>query len=289
MTLTAPTSLDSGGLSANASSYVTNSISPAANRLCLIAVSSQGNGVLGAIPTVTGAGLTWVQVHTFPSTDNLRRVTVLRAMGSSPSSGALTIDFGGALQLRACYSVAQWGSDVDTSGTNGSGAIVQSTDNLTTSTPVTFTVTLAAFGNAGNGCYGVMCLNSQGQTITAGTNFTKIDDNSAGAEALQMCTEYYGANDTTVDWSTGGGASTAFGIAIEIKAAATGAAITAAVMTASALMPNAAFNTGSAITAAVMAASARMIDASFFGEVIPVISYLKGDYVLVDTLKGDVR
>jgi hypothetical protein len=41
------------------------------------------------------------------------------------------------------------------------------------------------------------------------------------------------------------------------------------------------------ITAEVMTATARMIDAVFMGGIVPFLTDLEGDYVLVDELEGD--
>jgi len=101
------------------------------------------------LPTLSGCGLTWVQVATVTwDTSAIKRVTIFRALGASPRAGALTADFGGVAQTGCHICVVEFGS-VDTSGTNGSGAVVQSgTNSGTASTSVT--VTLAALTGSDN-------------------------------------------------------------------------------------------------------------------------------------------
>jgi hypothetical protein len=118
----------------------TASISPSANCLILAAVqSAQGAGPPPA--SATGNGLTWEQVATVAfSSGSARRQTVLRAMGASPSAGAVTFDFAGATQSSFSWSILQF-CGVNTSGVNGSGAVIQSV-TATASATTTITGTL---------------------------------------------------------------------------------------------------------------------------------------------------
>src|ERR1035437_2155916 len=73
----------------------TASINPVANRLYIIGVTQWKSGGVPLEPTVAGAGLTWVKILTLnPVSPTDQRITLFRAMSSSPSSGALTIDAG---------------------------------------------------------------------------------------------------------------------------------------------------------------------------------------------------
>src|SRR5574343_915867 len=95
LTITA-SNLTSGSDTTNATSYVTASVTPAANALLLLHVLMSRAGASPPTPTVTGAGLTWVLVRRtadFTVGAATGAVAVFRALGSSPSSGALTIDF----------------------------------------------------------------------------------------------------------------------------------------------------------------------------------------------------
>src|SRR3990167_10083775 len=197
----------------DATSYTTASISPAANNLVLVAVYSHDASAPTATPTLTGAGLTWVQVGTLTTTgDSQARLTLFRTLSASPGSGALTIDFGGETQNRCMWSISSFGN-VDTSGANGAGAVVQSATN-TASSVTTLTVTLSAFGNTNNATYGCLGQNAGTQAITAGTGFTELGEaNSGEFEAIE--TEWRVDNDTSVNWTTS--ENNLAGIAVEIR------------------------------------------------------------------------
>ncbi len=204
-----------------ASSYNTSSISPAANNLILLAVTARrADSTQPVAPTVTGNGLTWVKIAeiAWDTGGTSRKNTFLfRAMGASPSPGAVTINFGTQNITLPNWEIDQ-ASGVDTSGTNGSGAVVQSAVNKD-ETNASVTVTLAAFGNANNATYGAFA--SDDNTLggfTAGSGFTRLSTID-GSTTTAGGTEWKTANDTTVDGSF---STTAIGgIAIEIRAAPT--------------------------------------------------------------------
>ena len=207
--------LTEGNDSDGTSSATTASVSPGSNKLLLLSVSSfRGDSTDPAAPTVTGNGLTWVQVATtlYDSTSSSRRrVSLFRALGASPSAGVITIDFAGANQ-----GVIQWllseCSNVDTSGTNGSGAVVQSAATNSGGSPAG--TTLAAFGSANNATYftagwlGVV-------TSTAGTGFGNLEEIQDAAQ-ITTSSEFRNDNDTTPDMTCSPSASNG-GIGIEIK------------------------------------------------------------------------
>lgn len=203
----------------DATSYVTASVSPTANRLLLLAVASSDHNT--AAPTVTGNGLTWVEVHTrtfgFSGTFDRRRVTVFRAMGASPSAGAVTILFDVSDLATGCAWVLSEFDGMDTSGTNGSGAIVQVDGTDIDTAVTTLTVTLAAFASATNATWGAFF---SGTTITPGTDFTQIAEAlSTPSPSYRLLTEWRNVADTTVDASW---ASTSWtgAVVIEIAEAA---------------------------------------------------------------------
>lgn len=208
----------------DATSYNTASVTPTANRLYLLAVWSR-TGITADpnAPTVTGAGLTWVQVATVVydnTSSSRRRLTVFRAMGAG-SAGALTIDFGGQTQTSATWDLTEF-DGVDTSGTNGSGAVVQSATNFDGGTTATsITATLSAFGSVNNATYGAGGSGQTGNTAAVGSGFTQISNGSPDGEAGQLCiTEFKNSNDTTVDASFTPTGSEIGIIGVEIKAAA---------------------------------------------------------------------
>lgn len=207
------THLTTAASATDATSYVTASISPSANKLILACVhswSQSGN----VTPTLTGNGLTWVAVNSAISIGGAR-VTVFRAMGASPSVGAVTIDCGGQIQYRQEWSIAEFGG-VDTGGTNGSAAIVQSATNIGPATSLT--MTLGAFGSTNNATYGAFGVHTDDADIVVGSGFTQLGEVTQFGETGAIMTEFRGDNDTTVDasWTT---LSDVAGVAVEIKAA----------------------------------------------------------------------
>ncbi len=104
-------------------SFATALFAPGAGRLVLaFAMSRRVGGP--AVPTASGNGLTWQQVATVLNVAaGNSRITCFRAMGSAPSAGPLTFDFGGQQQLACAWSVFEY-DNVDSTGTNGSGAVL---------------------------------------------------------------------------------------------------------------------------------------------------------------------
>ena len=202
------------GTAASVTSATSASHTPASNKLQLLTVQSRTDiSTDPNQPTVTGNGLTWVAIASVvydPTGASRKRVTMFRAMGASPTTGTTTIDFGGQTQTDIDWIVDEQ-TGMDTSGTNGSGAVVQNATNVVLGTSIT--VTLAAFGSAANATYGGFAGGSDavGNPLTVGTGFTliKIKD--------RVATEFRSDNDTTVDMTVTTTASLG-GIAIEVKA-----------------------------------------------------------------------
>ena len=112
--------------------------------------------------SVTGCGLTWVPVDSVHGAWGKPTTRLYRAMGTSPNSGPITISYSPAstdpnwLPLRVSWSVSEF-EGVNTSGTNGSGAIVQKGTASTgsgSSGGSSLTVNLAPFQNPANAVYG---------------------------------------------------------------------------------------------------------------------------------------
>lgn len=218
MTIT-NTKLTAAGDGADASSFVTASISPGTSRLILVAVQSDILFGTPAAPTVTGCSMTWDTVKTQQWGSNSARITIFRALGT-PSTGALTLDFAGVTQSSCNWAVVEF-SGIDTSGSNGSGAIVQSVGNSGSS--ATPSVTLAAFGSGNNATYGVGgTADNTADCMTQGSGFTELYEvnTTSSFSNISIEAEFRSDNDTSVDWSISTSGNWG-AIAIEIKAAAT--------------------------------------------------------------------
>jgi hypothetical protein len=202
--------LTTGSSTNNVSSYSTATIAPTAKALVLAWVTSTGSSP--AVPTVTGCSLTWVQVASFGGSG--QRLTLFRAMGAAPTSGSVSISFGAA-QTGCAWSIVQF-SGVDTSGSDGAGAVVQSAANNATGI-TSLTVTLGAFADPNNATAGGFASNINA-AASAGSGFSYISGAGYATPTAHIDTEWRGDNDTTVDMSFPSSANAA-GIAAEIRAA----------------------------------------------------------------------
>lgn len=203
--------LGAGGSITDATSYVTASITPNPYRLVLCTVRSKLSAGPAA-PTVTGCGLTWVQVDSQAS--GAQRITLFRAMGAAPSAGALTIDFGAVTQESCGWSITEF-SGVPTTGSNGANAIVQAKKATVNTTDTGMTVTLDPFASANNATYGCIATAVGVTTISPGTGFTELAENSSDS---RIEAEFRNDNDTSVDWTWSSSSGVKVAIAVEIAA-----------------------------------------------------------------------
>lgn len=210
--------LTSGGSASVAASFNTASISPSANKLLLLAVSS-GTVSGPNEPTCSGAGMTWTKVATFLDASNgYRRITIFRSVNATPSTGAVTISFGGQNQDVCLWSITEFTGAAIT-GTNASDAIVQTATGETNTTGTGLTVTLGAFSNTENATFGYIRNNVNASAYTQGTGFSELAEvqvTNSGAE-----TEFKETNDTSVDWSWSSTGGNFTAIAVEIAALVT--------------------------------------------------------------------
>jgi adhesin/invasin len=174
------TLLTSGHDPTNTSTFTTASIAPAPNTLVTVAVLTHQSSAAAPDPTLTGGGMAnWEVVASvaYDGTTPLDRVTIFRAMSAAPGSGPITIKT--SVTVSNCqWIVSQW-TGVNQSGTNGSGAIVQ-TKSATGAAVTTLTPTLAAFASATDVAYGVFGVANATAVIAAGSGFTTIDQQPSG-------------------------------------------------------------------------------------------------------------
>ena len=217
------TELTSGANGSNLQNYTTASVSPGANKLILVLVS-ENDSAGGSLPSsVSGAGLTFDLIRSSTGVSGVghRRTSIYRAMSGSPGTGAITIAHSGVTQNNCLWKVLEV-SGIDTTGTNGAGAIVQSNDSGPTST-ATPSVTLAAFGDATNNAGLAAFAQATANTFAAGTGWTEIGTEVTNASPnTSFGAQYIIGQDTSVD-CTFSGSGSATGVAIEIKAASAGA------------------------------------------------------------------
>lgn len=203
-------------------SYNTASISPTANRLqfCVVASNPTTYAVPCNVTSITGCGLTWVHVTSINFGANGDRLSVFRAMGAAPTTGALTISLD-ATTTSCMWQVMEF-AGVDTTGTNGSGAVVQWGTSSTTSAGTSASTALNAFASANNATFGafdaVGVSGSVGNiSATAGIGFTQIY-NVSSTEWTNLSTEWRADNSVAVGETFSPAADVVGCIGIEIAA-----------------------------------------------------------------------
>lgn len=204
----------------DAGSYTTASVSFVANRLYLLSVASHGSPSLAhsivASGTLTLVEIANIQFNTIASPS--KRISVWRTMPSSNTTTTIQWDNNGGSMSHGFWSIEEF-DGVDTSGTFGSGAIVQSATNRA-DTGSSLTVTLAAFGSATNAGYGWF-VRAENQDMTEGSGFTKLSEITGAESPTTSTLSEWKINDTTVDCSFATSGANA-GIAVEIKEATGG-------------------------------------------------------------------
>jgi protocatechuate 3,4-dioxygenase beta subunit len=175
-----PLLLTSGSDGANQRDYTTASIAPAANALVTVAVlTRRSSGALS--PTLSGGGMaSWDEVGSVdfdPTSGSRERVTVFRALSAAPGSGPITISYASSVS-NVQWIVSQW-TGVETSGTNGAGAIGQ-TGTTAGDGVGGLSLALGAFGNANNVAFGLVGVQTNGPTVSPGAGFTEITETSSG-------------------------------------------------------------------------------------------------------------
>lgn len=206
------TLLVAGGTNVATTSANTTSVTPSANKLLAVYLVTDN----GSPTSVTGNGLTWVQEILNTA---LVPIACYRSMGASPSAGAITINLGANSVLS--WIVVEYGG-VDTSGTNGSGAVRSSQDTSGTGSAVqSLQLTLPGAVNAGN-AVAAMFIAGGSAAMTPGAGYTKDGETTASGFVNQAhIWRPDGTTTPSVSWT---GAQNAAGLAIEIVAAAGGAA-----------------------------------------------------------------
>lgn len=207
--------------------YTTASITPSANALVLYCVAVSGNG--SASFNITGNGLTGTSVEP-QAYDTIaapsKTLRVYRAMGAGPTTGTVSIE--ATTNVTGCiWDIIEF-TDVDTSGTNGSGAVVQSQDNAAdSSTGIDPDPDLAAFGDAvNNACFMVFsCDQGAADVVTPEAGFTELSsDRISTAPVIGLQTAWKLGEELTPRYTNDTSRDMAI-IGIEIKAATGGGGV----------------------------------------------------------------
>ena len=170
-----------------------------------------GNGA-SAPSSISGCGLTWVQIGsgitygTVEGTGKSGFSSLWRTLGNG-SSCVVTATWGATQSARA-IAVSE-ASGIDTSGSNGSGAIGITASNSGHNTNPS--VTMGTFGSSANGTFGMTTSNT-GLTTAAGAGMTLLNNQGHDSD------EWAAGNVGTVGFTYSGGTTDWGAIAIEVKA-----------------------------------------------------------------------
>lgn len=199
----------------NATTFSTLSISPNINVGDLVGVQSTiAAGTGPNEPTLSGNGLTWARVDGIQETNaNVSRLTVFRAIGASPSAGALTADFGGESQTTCAMVVVEFRNTL-LSGTNWADAIVQSKTGQVSGTNTGITVTFDnPFSSPFNATVAFWAID-RGIAMTPGSGFADAGNTGGGASSLQC--EFRNDNSATASASWASGTTRGMMVAMEM-------------------------------------------------------------------------
>lgn len=196
------------GNSGGSSSTTTASFTPATNSLvlCFIVCDDFSSG-----PNVVvnnGNGLTWVNMYdaNIYLINSINSAGLWRAMASSPSSGGISISANCTFQ----YDIIEF-TGVDTSGTNGSGAVVQ--DSQFGGGPGPDNVTFSSPTNSSNAIVGFLGAHDSGVTITLGSGFTLIDSGNTISNIWKSQWKN-GVSQSVCDFATDAGSCRVFGLEV---------------------------------------------------------------------------
>jgi hypothetical protein len=218
--MTVFTNLTGSGVS-SATSATTASISPIANRLILVTVHAYINAgsVQPATPTVTGNGITYALERAQDTDDagaDRGTLFVFRGMATSPTPGAITISFGAVTMTRIQWAVDQSDANVSTLGSNGSGAVIQSTGVTLAAAATSGTVNYVSAMRSSSSGYAAWGHQTQEAKVQR-SGWTEVSDVFTVSLA-SVETQYIASPDTagSASWTT---SSRAGGIILEIATA----------------------------------------------------------------------
>lgn len=201
---------------------ITNSVAFANSKLYLVSAYFRG-GITPAISGITGGGITWVLEKSYQVGSPPAAFVFRGLVTSGATTEALTITNTGS-PTSAKYSIDEFGG-IDTSGTDGSGAIVQSAGNG--GSAASGSITLASFADAtNNAAYGVFGHSGNASEVTDVDTtpgaYTELSDNIDVVNPdMSMGVEWRIGEDTAVSASWFSDINWA-GVAIELRAAAAG-------------------------------------------------------------------
>jgi hypothetical protein len=248
------------------SSATTASISPSANSLVVLIVA---NTKIGAIPNNPTAS--WQSVdrpRQFSQVDASDSEIKIHAFpflaGSSPGSGAITLDFVGQSEDNIMWAIVEVTGIAQTLPLQYAG-----NDSASSSTGIT--VTLAAFTDVHNGTVGAI-YDKTTRSITAGSGFTELSNQQATGTFEY---EYKNSNDTSVDWSWSSASAHVVALAMEIKSSdqtSASASASASLSPSASQSPSASLSSSASASKSASASASKSASASASASLSPSAS-----------------
>jgi len=218
------TNLTHGGSVAATTTYATASVTPTANNIVLVTLSSRlaaGNGPL-ALTAVSGDGLTWVNWASVDygvaqGTGFKNRLEIWCGVGASPSTGALTLTYS------TNPTGVAWGVDQSSGAATTCAAAkgIVATNGVAVATATPLTVTMGTFNSSSNATYGGGSVDAGSIAVGQGAGFTELgptttqdpsgESEFAAGNVSPVTMTYSGAN---VVWGI-------IGVEVQIPASAT--------------------------------------------------------------------
>jgi hypothetical protein len=199
-----PTPLETSNDLTNLTAYSTGSQTPGANRLQLIAMKCRAT-TLRSVSTVTGCGLTWAKISdvTYNTVGTpLDRLELWYALGASPSTGALTITWSGAVSQCFWTWVEVDGVPI-TSG--GADAYVAANVKTTNGDAVTgLMATLDALSSGTNIALGFFGFSDRTQAIDPEAGWTELGETQGtgtAADSGALSSQWDDGSDLTCEAS----------------------------------------------------------------------------------------
>lgn len=201
--------------------YTTGTVTYGANELVLAWVSVRAaSAITISGVTLSGASGTWTEIDSQATgAGGTGQLKAFRCLNGTGGSGAVTISVASAgVTITGCHWSFVKVTGVDTSGTNGSGAVVQSVKANDATNDATFDgLALATFTSSRNRGVGGFAVHLT-VDVTAGGGWTEIAQTTgASAPAHTLETAFGALNDPSPSWTWTGNNTTKCAILVELK------------------------------------------------------------------------
>lgn len=211
----------------DATSYTTASITPTARRLILVAVTNT-KATTADVPTLSGNGITWSEVAHIQRTATPTTTTIFVGTATSPSAGAITIDFAGATQTGCFWSVIELRGAETNGGGNSAGNVPQS-KTLQEAAQATHTITFdqSPFAHPKNATLMATGHGTGTVRYLADSDCIELSTESHTGPTSRMTVYFCAGNDATIAETTSAGNEAVAAVGVELRAAITQQVLTA--------------------------------------------------------------